>query len=99
MYPKDVDVQPASIQLERDKISTHKITYMGGPRKYVYWYTKRGPGGRDFDRLRNWELVKRLYEYGTGMAIGADETLTIRDGAKYSLTRRSADEFIVESLN
>lgn len=88
MDPNELDVKPA-----------HKITYTVGSTKYTYWYAKRDPTCRDFDKMKNWDLVKQMYDDGAKMTIGGKKSITTPDGGQYSIKRTTADEFVVEALN
>ena len=95
----NVDITEATAQPGLDIAPSHKISITHGSDVYVYWYVKQKPNCRDFDEMKDSNLIEAMHTKGMKMNIGDSESINICKAKDYHLKRRGSHDFVIESLN
>jgi|GEM_PF-3492437 len=94
----DIEISEATAQPGLGIIPSHKISITHGSDVYVYWYVKHNPECRDFDKMKDMDLVKLMHAKGLEMKLGDFESFNINNIKDYHLERKSSHDFVIKAL-
>jgi len=80
------------------KTASHKITVTDGSDTYVFWYIKADPKFRDFDKVKDLDLVKLIYAKASATPPVQFESVSVKPYNDYHLARIAPKEYTVEVL-
>jgi len=95
----NIEITEAIAQPGLGILPSHKITITHGSDKYVYWYVKQNPNCREFDKMKDMDMLKIIHAKGIEMNLGGFESFQINNIKDYHLERKGSHEFIIKSLN
>jgi len=95
----NIEITEASAQPGLGVVPSHRISITHGSDVYVYWYVKQKQNCRDFDKMKDMDLVKLMHAKGMEMKIGDFESFNINNAKDYHLDRKGSHDFIIKSLN
>lgn len=96
---EDIEISEATAQPGLGIIPSHKISIKHGSDVYIYWYVKQNPEYRDFDKMKDMDLVELMYTKGMEMKLGGFESFNINNSKDYHLERKSSHDFVIKALN
>lgn len=94
----NIEITEATDEPRFGIVPSHKISITHGSDVYIYWYAKQNQHCRDFNKMKDMDLVKLMHAKGTEMKLGFSESFQLSNIKDYSLEHKGSHEFIIKSL-